>query len=353
MTRWLAGCCYDPAMVRTIQRAVTLICALLAGLFAGCLGDLPRSRSCGDGWWDREHEGCDPSSSSDAFVDACRELGVEQDGVCDPNTCEVMCCGDGVANGSEACDGNDVRGAECPSGSGVVRCSDRCTLDYELCPAVCGDGFVSGSEECEPSVLCGDDDDCRPEQSCYEQLGVCVSKGVFGPDRACQNYATTAHGVAKPYASGNVGACTSLCIFDRSACGFCGDAELDESYKDLTWPHGDFLDSVAEICDIDAAEPDALRAHCEPLCVDEPINADIEIECDFDCMVDCQGFAPPNDIGGGSPEALGCCLTKHSACPLEGAAGVPDLPCCAWLANPDAEPTCVDKQTNSEEKVCP
>ncbi len=330
---------------------LALASALVAGLVAACLVDLPRARSCGDGWWDRKFEGCDPSSPERDYLDACRELGINQAGSCDPDTCEIVCCGDGVATGPEQCDGNDVRGETCPSGSGELRCTDACTLDYDLCPAVCGDGLVSATEECDPSVICGDDDDCGPTHICYTLSGECVPKGVYRPDNSCRNFLTTAHDVSKPYASGNVYECTSTCIFGRDHCGFCGDGKLDGRYSDRTLPDGGYLESEAEICDGDVADPELLHAHCQPLCVDEPVNADVALECEFDCMADCKGFAPPDDIGGGQN---GCCLAQLSPCPLEAGDGVPDLPCCAWLS-PDwsGEPACVEKQTNSDVWVCP
>src|SRR5690606_25905890 len=178
--------------------------ALVIGIVLGCLGDLPRGRSCGDGWWDPQYEECDRSSDDLSYLEACRaqEQGWTKDADCDPDTCELRAseidcqwCGDGVASGTEACDGNDVRGTTCPSGSGVVRCTEDCTLDFELCPAVCGDGIVADTEECEPSLSCGSDDDCGPGRVCYQLLGECVpSGGGFGPNLSCSVYNTTAIG---------------------------------------------------------------------------------------------------------------------------------------------------------------
>lgn len=332
---------------------------LVIGLTLGCLGELPRGRSCGDGWWDPEYEQCDPSSEDRSYVDACRAQGWARDATCNPDTCEIeaseqQCqqCGDGVASGTEECDGNDVRGATCPSGSGVVRCTDKCTLDFDLCPAVCGDGIVNGTEECEPSLACGSDEDCGEGRACYELLSECVPSEGFGPNLACSYYTTTALGIAakidKPYASGNISQCTDDCFFGRNRCGFCGDGVLDGMYSDFVFPGGEVVTFPGEFCDGNQAAPSDIEAHCKPLCVNEPINGDVVVLCDIECNDKCTGFAPPDDIAP-SPESLGCCLAAGSPCPNFDKPGVPDLPCCAWLEKPEwlEQAKCVPKDTDA------
>ncbi len=356
--------CATPS-ARAIVRAAALGCALSFGLALGCLAELPRGPSCGDGWWDPDHEGCDPSSADRSYVEACRAQGWVIDASCS-DACELRAseqdcelCGDGIASGSEECDGNDVRDASCPSGSGVVRCTDACTLDYELCPELCGDGIVNGTEECERALSCGDDQDCGDDRVCYPLFGECVSGDAFGPNLGCAFYNTTAIGVAKPYASGTISRCTDDCFFGRNKCGFCGDGELDGEYTDLVFPGGDAAEFPAEVCDGDEALRDELQAYCEPLCVDDAINADVVVLCDFECNANCSGFAPPDDVvvPGENPEALGCCLAKGSPCPKFGTEGVPELPCCSWLERPEwlAEQKCVAKLTDQlpVPLVCP
>jgi hypothetical protein len=347
-------------VVRSHTGLVRLIAsggALILGVALGCFGDLPRGRSCGDGWWDPEYEPCDDSSSDRSWVDACREQhGLDKDAQCDPITCELRAselfcseCGDGIASGNEECDGNDVRGASCPSGSGVVRCTDQCKLDFELCPAVCGDGLIGGTEECEPGLACGDDSDCGPGRACYQLIGECVpTDGGFGVNRACSYYNTTALGMQKPYASGNVSRCTDKCSFGRNKCGFCGDGERDDPFMDFVYPGPTLGQFPAEFCDGKDALQEDIQAHCEPLCVKEAINADVVVLCEFQCNTNCTGFAPPEDIVP-SPDALGCCLAKNSPCPLFDKEGVPDLPCCSWAQHPEwvtDEEKCVPKVTD-------
>lgn len=345
-------------------------CALVAGVTVGCFDDLARGRSCGDGWWDPQHEECDKSSRDKRYIDACRARGWgDVDAQCDPNTCEIIAteplctiCGDGLATGKEACDGNDLRGASCPLGTGVLECDERCQLDYDGCPSVCGDGIVSSTEECERSLSCGDDDDCSDGRQCYLLFGQCVpSDGLgFGPNLSCSYYNTTAVGtdklLNKPYASGAISRCTDDCMFGRNNCGFCGDGELDGKYEDFFSPNGQALTLPAEVCDGDEALRDELVAHCEPLCINDAINADVEVHCDFECHADCSSFAAPDDIvPGENTDAIGCCLAEGSPCPILGTEGVPELPCCKWLADPELDQKCVAEDTEDEPspQVCP
>jgi hypothetical protein len=335
------------------------LAALAAGLVLGsCLGELPRGRSCGDGWWDQEFEDCDPSSADQRWVDACRDQGWDVDASC-TDFCELRAseadcnrCGDGIAAGSEQCDGDDVRGATCPGGAGTVRCTDVCTLDYEQCPAVCGDGIVNGNEECDAgNVECTGDETCGPGRVCSALLGKCVSvSGGFDPNLVCSDYPTTAIGFDKPYASGNVDRCTNLCEFGRNHCSFCGDGQLDPNpYTDRIFPEGTAT-FPGERCDGNQAVASDIDSYCKPLCIDEFVAANVVLACDFKCNNSCSGFAPPEDV---TPGELGCCLAKNSPCPFQGTANVPDLPCCAWAGKPVEQHNCVPSGNIPVSYVCP
>jgi hypothetical protein len=321
-----------------------LSCAFVLGLGVGCLGDLPRGPSCGDGWWDPKYEDCDPSSDDRSYLETCRKLGFgDRDAQCDPDTCELRAsemeckrCGDGIATADELCDGDDLRGASCPSGSGVLGCTQNCTLDHELCTPICGDGIVAGTEECEPSLPCGSDDDCEPGLVCNLMTNECIpGGGGIGPNLSCGFYETTAVGKEdKPYTSGDVARCTEHCTFGRNDCGFCGDGILDDEYDDRVYPEGDHATFPAELCDGEA-QATARNDHCKMHCIDDDqwVSGDVVLVCAFECNEDCDGFVdPPHDA---DPVALGCCLNTGSPCPNDGFPGVPDLPCCGWLDNDD------------------
>ncbi|PRQ04109.1 hypothetical protein ENSA5_10680 [Enhygromyxa salina] len=327
---------------RPIGRGVLLLLALAAGVVAGCPLELDRGVSCGDGWWDPDNEQCDPRDPA-SYINACRAQGFAVDAECDPESCEVRAseadctvCGDNVASGDEECDGNDLRGRGCEAGSGVLRCTDACTFDYDGCPEVCGDEVVNGTEECEPNLSCGDDSDCTGDRVCYQLFGECVAAGEnFAPNLSCRGYNTKAIGISKGYVSGTIDRCTDECFFGRNNCGFCGDDQLDGEYSDLVFPSGEPVTFPAEVCDGAQAQPELLEAYCEPLCIDEPTNSDVVVLCDFECNADCTGFAGPSDVvPDQNPEAIGCCLAKGSPCPNFDTEGVPNFPCCSWLDNP-------------------
>lgn len=240
----------------------------------------------------------------------------------------------------------------------MLRC-DECSLVYDGCPAICGDGIIGGTEECEPSLSCGDNSDCGEGRQCYSLFGACVPSEGFGPNLSCSFYNTTAVNKSKPYTSGTIARCTDKCFFGRNKCGFCGDGQLDGGYQDLIFPSGGEAWFVPEICDGNEAEQGKLQDHCEPLCIADPVNADVVVLCGFTCNANCSGFAAPEGVitPGTDSDALGCCLAKGSPCPNVETAGVPDFPCCSWLRNPEwlAERKCVAKQTGDivDTMVCP
>lgn len=76
-------------------------------------------------------------------------------------------CGDGRAEGSEACDGADLRGQSCASLGllgGVLGCAADCRFDVGTCTS-CGNGTLEGPELCDGTELRGE---------------TCVSQGFAG-----------------------------------------------------------------------------------------------------------------------------------------------------------------------------
>jgi hypothetical protein len=292
------------------MRAAITSLALAGGLALGCLVELPRGRSCGDGWWDPEYEECDPSSSDRSYM----------------------------------------AGMKCPSGADALRCTDQCTLELLPCPTRCGDGIVDADEECDPGRACVDDDECGPNQTCYLPLSQCMPDDGYGPNLDCSHYATEAIGMDKPYTAGTVERCTEHCVFGRNECSFCGDGQRDASYDDFV--QGGPATFPAEVCDGNEVQLGALEAHCGDLCPPlEPVNADVVILCAFECNAKCNGFEP------GDPDAPGCCLAKDAPCPTDDIQGVPDLPCCSWLEDPEllAQQKCVGliSEQGNVKSVCP
>lgn len=91
-------------------------------------------------------------------------------------------CGDGVAEGTEACDGDDFAGETCITQGfegGDLSCTNLCVIDNGGCFA-CGDDNIDPGEECEDGNLDGQD---------------CISLGHTGGTLSCMS-----------------------CAFDESAC---------------------------------------------------------------------------------------------------------------------------------------
>ena len=88
---------------------------------------------------------------------------------CENGDCLTVRCGDGVVEGTEQCDGADLGGGACPSGTtGTPGCTATCILDTAApkCVAVvaepvCGDGQKNGDDVCDGADLGG--------QSCATQ----------------------------------------------------------------------------------------------------------------------------------------------------------------------------------------
>lgn len=75
----------------------------------------------------------------------------------DTSGCTRVTCGNGARDGGEACDGADLGGATCASAGfmgGTLTCATDCTLDTSACMR-CGDGRRSGSEVCDGADLGG------------------------------------------------------------------------------------------------------------------------------------------------------------------------------------------------------
>ncbi len=174
----------------------------------------------------------------------------------EPAGCEPAVCGDGVAEGSESCDGSDIptwdeadSACEAVLGfpyHGSVSCTDDCRLDTDSCTS-CGDGILQGSyEECDgtPLDVDGEPLECSSElgdewsgtpgcaeceidySTCYQTCG----DGVVDEGEQCDGEALgddTCESLG--FMEGTL-SCDSNCQFQTSSCvSFCGNGELDES----------------------------------------------------------------------------------------------------------------------------
>lgn len=179
-------------------------------------------------------------------------------GGCAKNSTGAAACGDGVKNGLEVCEGEDLGQAACTDlgfYGGTLACNAECQFNTSGCLGRCGDSVVQGSagEECDGAVFAG---------------ATCEQLGFYGGALAC----------------------TSLCKIDDTGCaasGRCGDGTLDAGHEDCD---GQIPDNVtclslghyggALACDESCAFD---TGGCER-CGDGVIQADRGEVCDLSSM---------------------------------------------------------------------
>lgn len=168
---------------------------------------------CGNGYID-SGEVCDGTNLNGA---TCESLGFGAGPLLcaanclsfDPSACGASStCGDGVKNGTDVCDGDDLGGQSCQTqgfSAGDLKCFPNCTgFDTSSCTGqiVCGNGMIEGNEVCDGTQLNGETcesqglglgtlackDDCSgyDTSGCSEECQPQCGTRVCGPDPVCQ-----------------------------------------------------------------------------------------------------------------------------------------------------------------------
>ena len=230
----------------------TLACDGACGSFdtSGCY-------RCGNGSVETTGgEVCDPGDTTDGEPpealngQTCSSLGFDAGTLrckadCSFDTSGCIVCGDFVAEGSETCDGTDLRGETCVSqgyDGGTLGCTDACTLDASACYA-CGDGAINGPEECEPGDLGGETcgslgfapesgplachADCTYDTTACEPVSVC-GDGVLEGAEECEAGELGGGTCSELGYDGGTLACdASTCTYDTSGCTACGNGTVE------------------------------------------------------------------------------------------------------------------------------
>lgn len=235
------------------------------------------------------------SSSSEAGDATAESTGEDPYGESGSTTVDepLPVCGDGLVQGTEECDGNDLAGQSCDAmgATGTLRCTAACTFDTCDCtwedfeqpgcgPAVCGDGILGGTEECDGTEFGGDEGwvpsceeavgpgyqgavfctaDCRlGTSSCF----LC-GDGIVQGEEECDGTPVDEQGTPLVCAAPGEAvalACTAECTIDDSACPDCGNDVVEPgeecdgdiagtSCADLGWFAGEL--SCSPTCAID------------------------------------------------------------------------------------------------------
>jgi cysteine-rich repeat protein len=154
---------------------------------------------CGNGIYEVSNSSPVEDCDGNDFPERFDNLPLEP--TCD-NQCKVHFCGDGVKNGSEACDGSDLGSVTDPD----AVCNATCGFD-----PYCGDGVKNGSEACDGSDL---GSVTNPDAVCNATCGFdpYCGDGVKNGSEACDG--SDLGSVTDPDA-----VCNATCGFDP----YCGD----------------------------------------------------------------------------------------------------------------------------------
>lgn len=276
----------------------------------------------------------DPDPSNTGPDDSSTSDDPSESSTSDPSTTGTPAdCGDGIAEGNEECDGDDLLDWDCAQFgfvAGELSCNDICQLEFDACENYqCGDGEIERKEVCDGENL--------DAQTC-QTLG--FDNGELGCAADCFAFDTGGCGVcgdgvvdlAETCEDGELGdatcitlgfdggtlACASDCLgYDTSGCTTCGDGVAEG----------------AELCDgddLDGETCPGLGFFAGALSCDD--------NCEFDtglCATDC--------CSPGGPDDPGCQDSSIEACVCDQ-----DAFCC----ESDWDQLCVDQAVDSCGAVC-
>jgi len=153
-------------------------------------------------------------------------------------------CGNGVIDGTEFCDGDNIAGMDCLSfayESGTLGCAANCTaFDFSGC-GVCGNGVTDGDEFCDGTSTGGET--CQTQGydsgtlSCTADCATLLTSGcgtcgddILDPEEICDGVLLGTETCASLGLSGGDLACSANCTYDITGCdipSFGGDSGYD------------------------------------------------------------------------------------------------------------------------------
>jgi len=136
-----------------------------------------QASQCGDGILQYPAEACDgalwPAGDSTTTAPSCKQTSTQWGAgmlkcsascTVDLSDCRATTCGDGIASGSEECDGQDFAASTACADDhndgaftgGTLKCKSDCTYDTSGCTSLCGNGKLDPGEDCDGSLRSAD-----------------------------------------------------------------------------------------------------------------------------------------------------------------------------------------------------
>ncbi|MEM9452630.1 MAG: lamin tail domain-containing protein [Myxococcota bacterium] len=156
----------------------------------------------------------------------------------------MIVCGDGLVQGNEDCDGDDLNGEDCESlgyPGGRLLCADDCSFDEASCER-CGNGMVDEGEQCDleqfgglscqTKVVGGGFDNgeliCLPNCTIDTSgCGIC-GNGTIEPAEACDSDNLVGQDCPSQGFGGGILGCATDCLaFDTTNCESCGNDVIE------------------------------------------------------------------------------------------------------------------------------
>ncbi len=231
-------------------------------------------------------------------------------------------CGDGVKNGSEACDQTDLGGATCSVLGfigGTLRCDADCNYDTSGCSS-CGDGTKDEGEECDGMDLGGES--CTSQGFSGGALA-CRADCTLDPSgcirESCGNGSIEGMEACDDGNSDNGDGCSAACTVEPGwSCPsagmpcvqLCGNGMVDtgEECDDGNDRGGD---GCSDTCQVEPGwECPMAGMACTSLCGNGSIDPGEECDGSDFGMVTCEG----RGFGGGTLRCTSSCTIDTSGC---------------------------------------
>jgi hypothetical protein len=179
-------------------------------------------------------------------------------------------CGNGIVEGDEVCDGDDLDGEDCEElgyNGGELTCADDCmSFDVSACDgSMCGDDMIQDPEECDGTALDG--------QTC-EDFG--YGGGELACTADCQEY--------------DVSGCVEDC--DEDAADACEAEAMEETQNCIDECDGDTCEmATCEAACQENAQGDLEDCYAQAGCLNKAMGAD----CTADCLEGLEECADETD----------------------------------------------------------